>query len=187
MSAVTGDVRAPRIARVAHGTGRVLQHVRRGPACALTAAWALLIWYVSSIPAPAMGEWNAFGGVVTNFAHAPEFGMLTLLVCLCLPRVDGWALTETRVQRYVWLAVVLYAIVDELHQGTTSHRDPSVCDVLTDSTASACVLLTVRYAGGAHANATKLVRTLAWGIVACFACATIATFVPRLWPRHEWL
>lgn len=177
----------PLYARAAFGAGVLLQRMRRGFAYGLAACWALLIWYLSSISAPAAGEWNAFGAVITNFAHAPEFGMLTLLVCLCLPREGGWVVTTTGVQRAVWLAVIAYAIVDELHQGVTPHRDPSACDVLTDATASALVLLAVRFAGGVREHPVKLARVLSWGLAACGVCALIATYVPRLRPDWEWL
>lgn len=188
-SATGLDVRAsrPLFARAAFGAGRLLQRVRRSFAFVLAALWACLIWYLSSISAPAVGEWNAFGAVITNLAHAPEFGMLTLLVCLCLPRADGWVVTTTNVQRAVWCCVIAYAIVDEFHQAVTPHRDPSVCDVLTDATASALVLLAVRFAGGERAHPVKLARVFLWGLAACGVCALIATYVPRLRPDWEWL
>ncbi len=177
-----------RLVRFLGWSGRVLQRVvPRVLGFGLLALWARVIWFVSSVPAPGIGEWDAGGAILANFLHAPEFGVLTLCACLCLPRKDGWARTDAWRLQTIWILVLVAGIVDEAHQGFTPHRDPSVCDVLTDATAATCVLLAVRYAGGANASPRKLARTIAWGLLACFVCACIASFVPRLAPQWEWL
>ncbi|MBK7877659.1 MAG: VanZ family protein [Planctomycetes bacterium] len=155
------------------------------PLCVL--AWGGVIWLASSIQPPTIGQGDATGAILSNFLHAPEFGVLTLCVCLCLPRKDGWARTDAWRLQAIFVVVFVYAIVDEAHQGFTPHRDPSVCDVLTDATAATCVLLAVRFGGGEHANVRNLSRTIAYGLLACLACACIASFVPELVPQWEWL
>ncbi len=179
--------RSSLLARVLGGCGRALAHLPRLVGLVLALAWMRLIWFVSSVSPPNVGHGSAAGAVIGNLAHAPEFGLFTLWLCLLLPRRDRWIATEEWRLRIVWLAVFVYACVDEFHQALTPHRDPSVCDVLTDITAAACVLLCVRYAGGAHADSRKLARTLAWGLVACIVCACIASFIPALAPQWEWL
>lgn len=175
------------LARACRAFGRGLAKLPRAAGLVLVAFWMYAIWYVSSITVPHVGTSNALSAVIGNLGHAPEFGLLALWACLLLPRRDGWVDTEASTLRLVWLFVLVYAIVDEAHQGMTAHRDPSVFDVLTDVVAGALVLLTVRYAGGAHADATKLGRTLAWGMLACLVCACLASFIPPLAPTWEWL
>jgi hypothetical protein len=179
--------RASRLARMLELVGRALAHVPRLLGVAIVVAWMALIWTVSAIPAPNVGGGSPAGAVLGNLGHAPEFGLLTLWVCLVLPRRDGWVVTETAVLRAVWLAVVVYACVDEVHQALTPHRDPSVLDVLTDGVAAAIVLGAVRTAGGRYADGAASARWIGWGALACLACAALATFVPALWPRAEWL
>ena len=173
--------------RVLTAVGRVLQLVPRALALVLVLAWASVIWFVSSVQPPTVVPPNAFGSVLSNLAHAPEFGVLTLSVCLLLPRREGWVATEARLLRAVWLLVVSYACIDELHQGFTPHRDPSAFDVLTDAAAAACVLIVVRLTAGPHADARKLPRALVLGVLACIVCAALATSVPGLEPEWEWL
>lgn len=175
------------VARVCRAVGGLMAKLPRVLAVPLVAFWMYVIWYVSSITVPHVGTGNAASAVIGNLGHAPEFGLLALWVCLLLPRRNGWVDTEASTLRYVWLFVLVYAIVDEAHQGMTAHRDPSVFDVLTDTVAAAIVLMTVRYAGGAHADATKLGKTLAWGMLACLVCACLASFIPPLAPTWEWL
>lgn len=181
-------LRASRLARALAWSGSTLQRiVPRALGPLFLAAWVGVIWYASSIQPPEIGHGDASGAILSNLLHAPEFGVLTLCACLCLPRKDGWARTEAWRLRALFVGVFVYAIVDEAHQGFTPHRDPSVCDVLTDATAAACVLLAVRFAGGAHADPRKLSRTIAWGLLACLLCACIATLVPELRPEWGWL
>jgi hypothetical protein len=181
-------VTAPFFARAASSSGRALQRLSRpaGVLCAL--AWAGGIWILSSSSGPgvALGSGDA-GSVISNLAHAPEFGILTLLVCLVLPRSADWVRTDTAVLRAAWLVVLAYAIVDELHQSKIPMRNASVLDVLTDATAALLVLLAVRFSGGERADERALGRVLAYGLLACLACALCATFVPRLAPDWSWL
>jgi len=174
------------LARLLRGLGRVLQWIPVPLAALLSGAWAGLIWYVSSLEPPGVGSSGFAGGWLTNLAHAPEFGMLTLWLCLALPRRDGWARTDGPALRAVALAVALYAVVDELHQGSTELRDGSVFDVLTDVTAALSVLLTVRFGGGEHADARRAGQALAWGGLACLVAALLATAVPRWFPGIAW-
>lgn len=179
--------RANGIAGFLAAIGRFLQRVPRSSAIVPVLGWAGLIWYMSSITPPPVGALGSFGGVLSNLAHAPEFGMLAMLATLLAPRRDGWPDMSRQVVTTILACVFVYAAIDEVHQGLTPHRDPSVFDVLTDTTASALVLGAITFTSGPRADPQKLVRLLLLGLFACIFCATLATVVPNMFPELEWL
>lgn len=176
-----------RLGRVLGAIGRAAHRVPRAAAIVLVLAWMGAIWTVSSMSSPGMGTPDSLSGVIHNFAHAPEYGLLTLLVALALPRRGGWVATEPPTLAIAWCVAVLYAITDELHQARVPHRDASALDVVTDATAAMVVLLALRSLAGPAADENKLARVVVLGLAACIACAALATFVPQAFPTAGWL
>ncbi len=176
------------LARVLRAIGRALVIVPRPVAVLMTALWACVIWFFSAQRPVVFEIASAWGGVLSNLAHAPEFACLTACLLLCLPRRDGWPdLSRANVIRV--LAIVLaYASIDEIHQALVPLRDASVFDVLTDL-AGAIILVRVAWmlGPGERPSPVPVLRTLAWGALACLASACLASFVPPLLPTITWL
>lgn len=173
------DVERP-LVRAFEACGRILQLLPRTAAAIGAVLWAALIWYVSSRPGIAFAPRGPLGGVLSNFAHAPEYGILVLWMALALPRKDGWPVLDERAMRAILLVAALYAGVDEYHQSFTPHRDASVLDALTDFVGAAATLACIAVAGGPRASSRKLLMRLVLGFLACVLAASISTFVPQL-------
>jgi hypothetical protein len=176
------------LARVLRAIGRALVIIPRPLAVVMTLAWAAVIWFFSA-QRPAVFEIaSAWGGVLSNLAHAPEFALFTAGLLLCLPRRDRWPdLSRANVIRV--LAIVLaYASIDELHQAIVPLRDASVFDVMTDL-AGAIILVRIAWmlGPGERLSPVPVLRTLAWGALACLASACLASFVPQFLPTLTWL
>jgi VanZ family protein len=140
-------------------------------------AWAGLIFYLSSRPAPQlMGEPSIVGGWLTNSAHGVEYGMLALLSALVVPRHAGWPDIDARRFRILIVLIALYAASDEWHQSFTPHRDASVCDVITDVVGASLTLGAIVFAGGARASDAKLARIFVYGIPLVLLAGALATF-----------
>lgn len=175
------------LARVLQALGRTLQHIPRGGAAALVFAWAALIWYASSSSVPAIGPEGRLSEWLANLAHAPEYGVLVVWLALALPRRDGWPAIGPRSVCWILLVVVLYAILDEVHQSFTPDRDASAFDVLTDFVGASATLSCIVAAGGARATSKELHKRLVLGLLACVLAAAVATFGPDAWPDAAWL
>jgi hypothetical protein len=76
----------------------------------------------------------------------------------------------------VWISVVAYGIVDELHQQRIPGRDASVWDVLTDGVGAACVLWIASYLGRRTADESGLWSRLLLASGACVLAAAISTW-----------
>ncbi len=175
-------------ARVLREIGTALSVIPRPVAVVGTLTWACVIWFFSAQRPVVFEIADAWGGVLSNLAHAPEFAVLTAGLILSLPRRDGWPdLSRSNVLLVLGIAFA-YAITDEVHQATVPLRDASVFDVLTDVAGSA-ILLRVAYLVGPNAKVSPapVLRTLAWGALACVASACLASFVPPLLPTLSWL
>ncbi len=176
------------LTRALRAIGGLLVVIPRPVAVLMTIAWAGVIWFFSE-QRPAVFEIaSAWGGVLSNLAHAPEFALLTAGLLLCLPRRDDWPdLSRANVIRV--LAIVLaYASIDELHQALVPLRDASVLDVLTDLSGAVILLRLAWMVGpGERPAPVPVLRTLAWGALACLASACLASFVPPLLPTISWL
>jgi len=113
--------------------------------------------------------------VISNLAHAPLFGLLALWLALAPPREAGWPRLSRGAVLAILGAVVLYGLVDELHQTTVPGRVASVLDILTDLVGAACTLWVVGYVGGRGASERGLWARLAAGVLACVAAALLAS------------
>lgn len=167
--------------------GGALLRLSRPVAALPLAGWAALLWYASSQPPPAVPDPWSVGLFVGNCGHAFAFGILALLVALTLPRAAGWPRLDARGIALALVAVGVYAVVDELHQGLTPGRNPAVPDVVTDLCGAACTLWIAAYVARPDATDAGLARRLALGVLACLACGALASVLPALFPDVGWL
>lgn len=175
------------VARVLRWVGRGLVFLPRWGAVTIAIAWCGLIWFLSAQHPASLGIEGDWAGVVSNFAHAPEYGILAAWLALCSPRADGWPVLSRTGVAWILAILVAYAGLDELHQSFVPHRDASMLDVVTDLV-GACVLLRVVHLAGPHApRPAPLWRTLLVGAVACLCAAIMSTFIPPLFPTLTWL
>jgi VanZ family protein len=103
--------------------------ISRRPAWALTAAWALLIFVLSSIPGAAFPPAPPFPGI-DKVAHTGIYAVLGALTCIAVRKT--WT---TRGPFSVLVAsafALLYGVTDELHQRFVPGRSPDVYDVAAD-------------------------------------------------------
>lgn len=170
-----------------HALGRTLQRIPRALAAVGGLAWAAVIWYVSSRPAPSMERGGPFGEILANLAHAPEYGVLVVWLALALPRRGGWPRLGARAVSWILLVAVLYAVLDEYHQSFTPHRDASAFDVLTDFVGACATLSCIVTAGGPRASSRELILRFVIGFFACVLAASLATFGPESFGSASWL
>jgi len=137
-------------------------------------AWGVMIWRLSSHSIPLPAESPLFWELVSNLAHAPLFGILTLLVAAVLLRPAAWPSPGAARLVPILALVVAYGITDEWHQSTVPGRDASALDVLTDLVASVQVLWIVAYLGRPERNDAGLWGRLAIGVLLCVATAALA-------------
>lgn len=139
------------------------------------ALWMAGIWALSSRDLGPKGTTVGLGAVLGNLAHAPVFGLLGLILASALLRRagGGWPRIGRGAVARVMLPVLLYAIVDEVHQSYTPGRDASALDVLTDVVGAACVLWIIAYLGSPSASEAGLRRRLFLGVIACVFCAVL--------------
>jgi len=155
--------------------GRWLQRLPRVAGLLLFAAWMAVVWWLSSQPsadAPPV-FWRSWGW---NCGHAPLFGLLAFWGVLALPREGGWPRIEARAALGILLAVLAYAVVDELHQSRAVGRVASPFDVLTDGVGAACTLWIAAYLGRAEATARGLHGRLVLGLAACALAGLLSTW-----------
>lgn len=167
--------------------GGVLQRIPRGWAALAALGWAGLIAFLSSRPPPSIGAGGGLAEVLSNLAHAPEYGGLVVWLALAVPRRDGWPDLAPRTVAAILGAVAAYAVVDEIRQAFTPHRDPSAFDVLTDLVGASATLACIVAAGTRALPSRRILARIVLGILACAAAATLATFVPKLFPDAAWL
>jgi hypothetical protein len=139
------------------------------------ALWMFGIWLLSSRDLGPKGTTAGLGAVLGNLAHAPLFGLLGLLFASAFLRGAGgaWPRIGRAATLRVLLPVLVYGIVDELHQSYTPGRDASALDVLTDVVGAGCVLWIIAYLGDAAATEAGLRQRLLLGVVACILCAVL--------------
>ena len=157
----------------------------RAGAWTLVAAWCALITLLSSQPGsaePSAWIWS----VLSNGAHAPEFGLLAAWLSLLAPRREGWPDLRARVRLAVVATVAGLGLSDELHQGLTPGRDLSIFDLLTDVVGAALMLELIAYLARREAKLSGFAARFALAACAAFACGALATFVPRCFPDIAW-
>jgi VanZ family protein len=165
-----------RTARVLRGIGRFLLWIPAPFALLLAIAWAFLIFDLSGHPVPIQVHPHLYWEFLSNLAHAPLFGILTLLLAaLVLREPDGaWPRPRRARSATVLASVVAYGILDELHQSRTPGRDASLLDVLTDGVSCAVVLWIVLTLGREVLEERMLLRRLGIGAALCMASAGLA-------------
>ncbi|MSR61321.1 MAG: hypothetical protein EXS08_02575 [Planctomycetes bacterium] len=165
------------LTRALRGTGRFLLRVQFVLALILAGSWAVLIFDLSSQARPVQRGPSPLWELLSNLAHAPLFGILTLLVAAVVLRERDGSWPRPRGARIALvLAITLaYGILDELHQSRVPNRDASALDVLTDSVGGALVLWIVFALGRAGLRERELVARLALGLLLCLASAALAT------------
>jgi VanZ family protein len=143
----------------------------------LVLGWAFVIFDISSHSRPFPTAKSAPWEFLSNLAHAPLFGILTLfLAALVLRERDAaWPRARPFRRALVVLLVLTYGISDEWHQSHTPGRDASVFDVLTDVTGALCVLWIIATLARAELREGTLVARLALGVLACLTSAAIAS------------
>ena len=182
--------RRAREARFAAGlraVGSALARIPRAWALGPVLGWAYVIWTLSSLPPTVTGSSEPWHSVLSNFAHALEYGVLALWLALLAPRRAGWPDLAPRVCARLVAVVLVYALSDEIHQSFTPGRDASVFDLLTDVLGGAFTLRVIASVGGPRAAPHELPGLFAWGILACLASALLASHVPEMFPALGWL
>ena len=163
--------------------GALLLHVSRAHAILPIALWSGLIYVLSSLSARGLGT---IGRVtfLSNLGHAPLFGLLGLWFALALPREaagrsSGWPRLDRAGRGTVFLAVAIWSIADELHQGHAGRgRDFSLLDVVTGLVGAVAVLAVIDYAGRDGASERGLWARLGLGGLASALAAALATWLP---------
>lgn len=93
-------------------------------------AWMGVLFYLSSRPSlPQLEDpwWN------TLFRKGGHFGAYALLAWLDLRALAAGRRVGRATYVTAWVLAVLYAVIDELHQGFTPGRHPTLMDVLIDA------------------------------------------------------
>jgi len=104
----------------------------------------LFIFYLSSLPATATGPDILVFKVISKILHFIIFGILSVLYLNTL----RWnkSLREAGTKIFLWslFLTIIYAISDEYHQTFSLGREPSINDVLLD-TSGAIVFLGITH------------------------------------------
>lgn len=159
------------------GLGRGLQSFPRSVFALITVLWFAWIAHLSSGPIE-LDTPLPFGSFLTNLAHAPLFGLAALWICGALARRGTpfpWPRISPGSALFVVGVVALYGMTDEWHQSTVPERSACWLDVLTDTTAAACVVWTVRAVGEAQVSEGRTRLVLLACVLACCSAAAAAT------------
>lgn len=93
---------------------------------------ALLLIYMSSLPEYSVTGSNSVGEkIVSNAIHIPAYAVLSFLWFKSFKVKEGLRL-GMRVSIFIFIALVLFAISDEVHQSFVPGRTASVIDVVLD-------------------------------------------------------
>ena len=170
----------PPIVRILRAIGSRLLGIPRRLAWVPVIAWASLIFFFSSRPAPSFRGVGPFSGVFENFGHALEYGVFTVCLALLAPRRwderGEWVDLGVRASAAIFLFVSLYAASDEWHQSFVPKRDASAFDVLTDVVGAASTLACIAAIGRRVDSGRALGIRFVLGLTACVVSATLATY-----------
>ncbi len=164
------------LTRGLRAAGRFLLRVPWPLGLLLVFSWGFVIWDLSAQRAPIPAGPSLLWELLSNLAHAPLFGVLTLFTAaLVLRRRDGaWPRAEPARVALVLALVTGYGVFDEWHQSRVPGRDASALDVLTDGLSAALVLWIVFLLGRNELGERALALRLGAGVLACVACAALA-------------
>ena len=163
----------------------LLLRAPRSAAWCLVLAWCCMITWFSSQPGaarPSTWIWS----VLSNGAHAPEFGLLAAWTSLLVARRDGWPDLRPAARLAIIATILVLGIGDEWHQSFTPGRDVSVFDLLTDVVGATVTLEIAAYLGREGATRVGVAARFVVAAGAAFACGALATFVPRCFPDIAW-
>ena len=165
-----------RTTRALRAAGRFLLWIPWPVAALLAVAWGMLIWDLSSHRVRPLAHPLLAWELVSNLAHAPLFGLLTLLLAAWFLRDGGREWPRPRPER---IALVLactlgYGLLDEWHQSRVPGRDASLFDVLTDVLSGGLVLWIVFTLGREGLRERQLLARLGVGVVLCVGSAALA-------------
>lgn len=96
------------------------------------AAYAGLIFYLSSLPQPEQYAPSLFELLGDKLLHAVEYGILSVL-CYRAFRYGAGMRAASHALALAILAASGYAVTDELHQAFVPTREPSGWDLLADA------------------------------------------------------
>ena len=158
--------------------GAFLAGLPRPVGALLVLSWMGLIWALSEReghPEPPTLDVLAWIG---NLAHAPLFGLLALfaLGVVARPRPGSWVRPGPLSLGAVALFVLLWGVIDELHQRSTPGRSSTISDVVTDVVGALSVLWVADFLARAEPGERGLGKRLAVGLAACAASAAWATW-----------
>ncbi|MBL7141986.1 VanZ family protein [Patescibacteria group bacterium] len=85
--------------------------------------WASLIFYLSSIPDLKSGLETFWDTVLRKICHLAEYGIFFLLLARAMKQPLKWVI----------IISILYALLDEFHQGFVPGRDMALADICFDS------------------------------------------------------
>jgi VanZ family protein len=164
------------VTRALRSTGRRLLALPAPLAAALVGAWAALIWWLSGHASPVAVQPSPLWEWLSNLAHAPLFGLLTMFTAALVlrDRTRAWPRVGSARGMLVLASTLVYGVVDEWHQSRVEGRDASALDVLTDVVAGALVLWIVGVLGRGALTERGLLARLAAGLGVCAACAALA-------------
>lgn len=103
--------------------------------------WALVIFGFSSLPTGVASEVHIQDFFIKKTAHFVEYGVFAALVFRAL---KGSGVKLKKAYLYAFLITVGYAISDEIHQGFTPGREPTVRDIVIDASGAAIILICIK-------------------------------------------
>ena len=137
----------------------------RATACALHVG---AIWWLSSLEGDVDKHKALWKSFLHNGAHVVVFAVLAALI---------WSLwgAHARAGRGAWVAfawTVVYAVVDELHQGAVPHRHASVYDLMSDACGALIGIGVLMWLRGGWSTAR---RRLVCGVLGAAVSVPLAT------------
>lgn len=164
--------------RAFRATGSFLLGLPAPVVVVLVAAWMGGIWWISDRHIDlGLDPENELWPVISNLAHAPLFGGLTILVAALALRSSEatWPRIDPARGALTLVPVVAWAVLDEWHQSLVPGRDATWTDVLMDVLGAVLVLWVVAYLGAPGAQERGLRRRLLFGVGLCVLCAVLTT------------
>lgn len=125
----------------------------------LAVGWACLIFVLSAEPNLQFVPDEGWDFAVRKVGHMAVFGLLAVLVW----RTAAETSAISRPATLALAVTILYAITDEIHQGFTAGRYPSVRDVGVDAVGAVLALLAARWIAGRWSRSSVEAPRNTWG------------------------